>query len=111
VISDCEVKRLAALAILLKEPMHGYALHQAMVERGVREQQPANTGGLYRMLARMAKENLVSSYWQTPGKGPAQRTFEVTREGKDYFARSSPDVKRAREAMSWLSAATRSDIA
>ncbi len=77
-----DMNRLAILVMLSEAPGHGYALHDRLEEAGF--DWGHATGGLYRALAVLAEDGFVESYWDTPLRGPARRTYEITSVGRDH---------------------------
>jgi DNA-binding PadR family transcriptional regulator len=81
------MSNLAAPWILLTlrkhEGTHGYEIKKII--KGY--MQDLNIGlnitGLYRHLNLLEKRGMLSSKWDTPGKGPAKRKYYLTEAGKD----------------------------
>jgi len=46
-----------------------------------------DVSGIYRFLKRMEATGLVTSSWETGGKGHAKRLFEITPDGRACLAR------------------------
>lgn len=80
--------RPAILLLLRARESHGYELMARLAQMGV-EVTPT-TGGLYRSLRTMAAEELLSSYWSTPERGPARRVYAITEAGEEHLAHSVP---------------------
>ncbi|MEX3105990.1 MULTISPECIES: PadR family transcriptional regulator [unclassified Streptomyces] len=67
------------LAVLEKEPLHGYAVMEALqVSSGGALDLP--TGSLYPALRRLERAGLVESEWSTVG-GRRRRTYQLTATG------------------------------
>lgn len=86
-----QITRLAILGRLSHAPAHGYKLHADLAKRGLVTDGP--TGAVYRALHTMGAEGLVTSYWDTPDRGPAARVYELTPAGERY-ARGNHDALR-----------------
>jgi poly-beta-hydroxybutyrate-responsive repressor len=85
------------LLLLLQKPSHGYELMERL---GQDEEIPdADPGLLYRTLRQLEEDGLVRSTWDTEGKGPARRLYEVTPEGVDYLHAWAVNVRRTRERL------------
>ena len=69
------------LALLAKEPMHGYALVQKLEETGLFAEQPPDMTGCYRMLRDMEKNGVLETK-PDRGDGPARRKYAVTALGR-----------------------------
>lgn len=68
------------LLLLLSEgPAHGYDLVERLVPFGFSSDPPV----VYRNLRRMERDGLVTSAWDTRGKGPARRVYRPTPRGRD----------------------------
>jgi DNA-binding PadR family transcriptional regulator len=71
------------LALVASEPMHGYALVEALRERsGGRFDLPEGT--VYPALHRLEAAGLVSSRWATEG-GRRRRVYELTKRGRSVL--------------------------
>mgnify|MGYP005855998165 CR=1 FL=1 len=85
------------LLLLLQKPSHGYELMERLAL------EPDTPGGdpglLYPMLRRMEQEGLVHSSWDTEGKGPARRLYEVTPEGVEYLHAWAVTIRQTRERL------------
>jgi len=65
------------LLLLCDGPAHGYDLVERLAPFGFSSEPPV----VYRNLRRMEAEGLVSSAWDTSGKGPARRIYRLTAKG------------------------------
>lgn len=63
-------------------PLHGYKLIQELTKYGFSS---IDQGNVYRMLRQLEKEKLVTSEWDTTGKGPAKRIYSITNAGEQYL--------------------------
>jgi DNA-binding PadR family transcriptional regulator len=78
--------RLPLLALLAKEPAHGYRLKH-LLERTFGEAYPSpNIGQIYVTLQRLAKDGLVTSQDVAQTSRPAKRVYELTSAGQDALA-------------------------
>jgi len=75
---------LAALGALSREPMHGYALAQAL--KAVTGASVAE-GTLYPLLAGFEADGWVATDWDTSRPGPARKVYTVTPEGQAALSR------------------------
>ncbi|MER7047647.1 PadR family transcriptional regulator [Streptomyces jumonjinensis] len=72
------------LAVLEKEPLHGYAVMQAIqVSSGGALELP--TGSLYPALRRLERAGYVQGEWRMVG-GRRRRTYELTKAGERALA-------------------------
>jgi poly-beta-hydroxybutyrate-responsive repressor len=85
------------LLLLLQKPSHGYEL----MERLTRDEEApdADPGLLYRTLRQLEKEGLVHSAWDTEGRGPARRLYQVTPEGIEYLHAWTINLRRTRQRL------------
>jgi DNA-binding PadR family transcriptional regulator len=72
------------LAIVQAEPLHGYAIMEALLERsgGVLD---LPTGTLYPALRRLEQAGYLAGEWSTVG-GRRRRTYRLTAEGQKMLA-------------------------
>ncbi|MGC8873631.1 MAG: helix-turn-helix transcriptional regulator [Chloroflexia bacterium] len=85
------------LLLLAQKPAHGYEL----IERLTQEEAipGADPGLLYRTLRQFEEEGLVRSSWDTEGRGPARRVYELTAEGLEYLHGWAATIRRTRERL------------
>ena len=75
----------AYLLLLLRNwSMHGYQLMQQLMLFGY---QPADPGGIYRLLRQLESRGFIESSWETGEAGPARRRYTLTEAG-DAFLQS-----------------------
>ena len=85
------------LLLLLQKPCHGYELMERLDQD---EESPnADPGLLYRTLRQMEDEGFVSSSWDTEGRGPARRLYEVTPEGVEFLHAWATRIQRTRKRL------------
>jgi len=71
------------LLLLLQKPSHGYELIERLSQG---EHMPdTDSGFLYRTLRQLEEDGMVHSSWDTEGRGPARRLYQVTPEGTEYL--------------------------
>lgn len=86
--------RPCLLLLVAEGTSHGYELLDGVRALGLGKVDP---GGLYRCLRAMDEDGLVRSAWEPSSRGPARRTYTLTREGRDWLhamAGSLADVHR-----------------
>ena len=75
----------AVLLVLSEGPQHGYALLEALQDRGYLPGK-ADVGNLYRGLRRLEKAGAVMSEWvRQSGPGPNRRTYRITDQGRQLL--------------------------
>ncbi|MBI4298034.1 MAG: helix-turn-helix transcriptional regulator [Chloroflexi bacterium] len=85
------------LLLLLQKPSYGYELMERLSQS---EDTPfADVGLLYRTLRHLEEEGMVRSTWDTQGKGPARRLYEVTPEGAEYLDAWAADIRQLRKRL------------
>jgi PadR family transcriptional regulator, regulatory protein PadR len=87
---------LPCLLLLLREgPAHGYDLVEQLVPFGLSSDPPV----VYRNLRRMEAEGLVESAWDTSGKGPARRVYQLTGRGESHLEAWTVAVQYQRDVL------------
>ncbi|HEY8685347.1 MAG TPA: helix-turn-helix transcriptional regulator [Chloroflexota bacterium] len=87
---------LPCLLLLLREgPAHGYDLVNRLVPFGFSSDPPV----VYRNLRRMESDRLVESSWDTSGKGPARRVYELTDRGISHLESWTIAIKYQRDVL------------
>lgn len=85
------------LLLLAQRPAHGYELMERL---GQDEGTPgADPGLLYRTLRQFEEDGLVRSSWDTEGRGPAKRVYEITEEGREYLHAWAVNIRRTRQRL------------
>jgi len=74
--------RPALLIILTKGELCGYKIVQQLSDMPMFRGEKPNASGVYRALASMDQEELVSASWDTSSAGPAKRPYQVTPKGR-----------------------------
>jgi DNA-binding PadR family transcriptional regulator len=78
--------RLPLLALLAKEPAHGYEL-KSLLEQTFGQAYPSpNIGQIYVTLQRLERDGLVSSQDVVQVTRPNKRVYELTQAGRDALA-------------------------
>ncbi|HWC14867.1 MAG TPA: PadR family transcriptional regulator [Actinomycetota bacterium] len=84
------------LALLVDQDMYGFDLVKALSEvDGMATPQ----GTVYPLLARLRKEELVSTQWQESTSGPPRRYYRITAKGRRALKTFVEDWRRFKEAV------------
>ncbi len=89
----CHVRGFIQPSLLLRlarRPAHGYDLLEEL--RQTKEVGCCDAAQVYRTLRKLEQERLVRSEWETPGGGPARRTYRLTDKGLVRLHRMAEDV-------------------
>jgi DNA-binding PadR family transcriptional regulator len=70
------------LALLAKEPAHGYELKQTYQQLFQAALPPVNAGQIYTTLARLERDKLVRDHTVEQGDRPDKRVYELTAAGR-----------------------------
>jgi len=82
------------LLLLSQKSAHGYELLERLSQD---EDAPgADPGLLYRTLRQFEEDELVHSSWDTGGRGPARRVYEITDAGIEYLHTWAVNIRRTR---------------
>jgi poly-beta-hydroxybutyrate-responsive repressor len=84
------------LLLLAQKPTHGYELMESL---GQDEDPSADPGLLYRTLRQFERDGLLRSSWDTEGRGPARRVYEITDDGLEYLHAWAANILRTRERL------------
>jgi poly-beta-hydroxybutyrate-responsive repressor len=85
------------LLLLVQKPTHGYDLMERLTRDA--ESPAADPALLYRTLRQFEDEGLVRSSWDTEGRGPARRLYEVTPEGMEYLHTWAVNIRQTRRQL------------
>lgn len=85
------------LLALVERPTYGYELKTALDDLGL---DSLDRGRIYRTLRTMESAGLVVSQWDTAGRGPARRTYELTGMGEERLQTLVLSVRRQRRQLS-----------
>lgn len=87
----------ACIMLALGEgPAYGYGLKAELDELGL---SGLDRGRIYRALRSMEADGLVVSHWDTAGRGPARRTYDLTSRGHQRLAAQAVAVRRQRRQL------------
>jgi DNA-binding PadR family transcriptional regulator len=107
--------RHALLALLCKEPAHGYELKHAVEAEFGELWPPVNIGQIYKTLGRLEADGLVRSASVAQASRPDKRVFELTAAGREELAAwvdaPSPPVRVKDEFFTKLVLAARAKMA
>lgn len=70
------------MALLAEGPLHGYLLVERLASSPLLKGSKPNDTGVYRLLAVLQKQELVSSRLASSAQGPSKRVYRLTRCGK-----------------------------
>ena len=97
---ELELRRgVVVLATLsqLRTPRYGYALRQAMAEKGM----PIEEGTLYPLLRRLETQGVLSSEWKIED-GPPRRYYALNADGRKLLKRLTGSWQGMNDAMDRL---------
>jgi DNA-binding PadR family transcriptional regulator len=97
---ELELRRgVVVLATLsqLRVPRYGYALRQALAERGM----PIEEGTLYPLLRRLEAQGLLKSEWRIEN-GPPRRYYALNADGRKLFKKLTESWQGMNDAMGRL---------
>lgn len=107
--------RHALLALLSKEPAHGYELKQSIEAELGELWPPVNVGQIYKTLGRLEADGLVRSANVAQASRPDKKVFELTAAGRDelgaWVDQPSPAVRVKDEFFTKLVLAARAKVA
>ena len=92
----------AVMAILARQPQHGYVIVQELSGMTMFRCQPPDATGVYRVLKTMEKDGHVTSVWEMADSGPAKRRYALTPQGKDCLNRWIETLEQYQDAVSDL---------
>lgn len=84
------------LLSLAERPAYGYELKRSLAELDL---DVPDLGRIYRTLRSMEERGLVRSWWDTGGRGPARRTYDLTPAGGTRLQGQANAVRRSRRAL------------
>ena len=85
------------LFLLLEESAHGYQLLDKLNQN--EDTKGIDPGFLYRTLRQFEEDGLVKSTWDTGGRGPARRVYEITADGIEYLHAWAGHIRSTRERL------------
>jgi poly-beta-hydroxybutyrate-responsive repressor len=83
------------LLLLARKASHGYELMEELRSMPGSENL-ADPGMLYRTLRQFEEAEVVRSTWDTGGRGPARRVYELTDLGREQLEYWVADVRQTR---------------
>lgn len=87
----------AVLALLAKQPLHGYVIVQQLQYRYMYQKRKPDPSGVYRHLKQMEERNLVESAWDTESAGQAKRCYAMTEKGAECLKTWISTIKKYQE--------------
>ncbi|MBC8873929.1 MAG: helix-turn-helix transcriptional regulator [Planctomycetes bacterium] len=75
------------MAVLSKGPLHGYALVDCLKDSPLMKGAKPDPTGVYRLLAVLEEQGLVSHDWGESKLGPSKRMYKLTGAGSDCLSR------------------------
>ena len=88
------------LLLLCQGPSHGYELMERLAQDD--EIPGVDPGLLYRTLRQMEEAGLLRSAWETEGRGPARRVYEISEEGLDHLRAWAVTMRQTRRRLDRL---------
>jgi PadR family transcriptional regulator PadR len=100
----------AILAVLGKGPLHGYKLADQISGMPLLRGQKPDVSGVYRFLKSMEDKGLVVSSWDCSERGPARKSYRLTRTGEQCLARWIRTLEEYQRAVASLLKTSRAAI-
>jgi poly-beta-hydroxybutyrate-responsive repressor len=85
------------LLLLSEKAAHGYQLTDKLNRN--EDTKGIDPGFLYRTLRQFEEDGLVKSTWDTGGRGPARRIYEITPDGVEYLHAWAEHIRATRERL------------
>ncbi len=92
----------AVMAILAREPLHGYLVVQRLAAMPMFCGQSPDPTGVYRLLKAMEREGLVNSTLQSADNRPAKRSFALTASGRTCLTRWAQTLQHYHDSIADL---------
>lgn len=92
----------AVMAILAREPLHGYLVVQRLAAMPMFCGQSPDPTGVYRLLKAMEREGLVESTLQSADNRPAKRSFALTASGRACLDRWAETLQDYHDSIAGL---------
>ena len=87
----------ALLILISQQDRHGYALHSALRDLGIR---PIHPSVVYRTLRQMENLEWIQSEWDTENdQGPPRKIFSLTAQGKSALQTWQEELVKAQESI------------
>ncbi len=97
-IRTWDILESSVLALLLKNPAHGYSLIEKISEFGI-SPLLLDQGVIYRILRNLESKGFIVFEWETEGSGAAKKVYKITDAGKSFLKKY---VKREKEKIKSL---------
>ena len=95
---SCEVRGFIQprlLLLLAKKSSHGYELMEAL--RAIPgSENLSDPGMMYRTLRQLEQAEILRSAWDTGGRGPARRVYELTNIGREQLETWAAEIRKTR---------------
>ena len=88
------------LLALAEEPIHGGAIHSALIER--MPNYKSDTGAVYRTLQQLEQDGEVKSTWDTSKPGPARKIYKLTPLGWKKLDDWRKDIEMRTENLNYF---------
>ena len=92
----------AMMALLAKEPLHGYRLVQQLAALKMLQGKRPDPTGVYRVLKSMELDGYVESEWDLTERGPAKRQYVLTTTGRKCLTCWEKTLREHEKAVSDL---------
>jgi DNA-binding PadR family transcriptional regulator len=79
-------RELVLLGLLAEEPGHAYALEEKIRARNMTEWTEIALSSIYRLLDRLAKQDLISAKLEQGGRGAARKVYAIRAAGRRVLA-------------------------
>jgi PadR family transcriptional regulator, regulatory protein PadR len=94
--------RPAILAVLAKEPLHGYLVIKRISTLRVSRGEKPDATGVYRALRSMQRSGFITSRWDVLGSAHAKRLYHLTSSGRKCVALWVKSLRNHRAAVDEL---------
>ena len=92
----------AILVVLGKGPLHGYRLAERIGRMPMFRGQQPDVSGIYRFLKTMEAQGMVAASWNLAERGPAKKSYQLTREGELCLGRWIKTLEQHRHGLNVL---------
>lgn len=89
------------LLLLKEEPSHGYSLLKKLAEVGVVDAK-MDPSSIYKVLRMLEEQGLAVSEHESGGRGPARKTYRLTKKGNETLAFMAALIDRATGIITWF---------
>lgn len=101
----------AILAVLGHGPLHGYRIAERIGDMPMLKGHKPDVSGVYRFLRSMEDKGLVLSSWDCSQRGPARKSYRLTRAGEQCLSRWVQTLEEYRKAVTAFLETTRNVVA